>query len=179
MWSEVASLAVDLTIRGAGKLRDVARALREADRKDLERGLRKAIREAAKPTLEAIQRSARDIKTQGVRKPGAKRPFVDVFDAKGTRKRIADAVVADVRTTGEDPRVRFRVAESKLAPDIKQMPRKFDEGKFRHPVMGNRDVWVSQTSDPWFWPPIQRHIKDFRAEIDKAIEVVKEKIEHS
>lgn len=172
-------MAVDLTIRGQHKLREVARALREANRNDLARGLQRAVRDASKTTVDAIQRSARDIQTTGVRKPGAKRPFTAVVAPKGTRAKIAGAVVADIRTAGEDPRVRFRVGASRLPDTLKNMPRKFDDGKWRHPVMGNRDVWASQTSRPWWWPPIRDHIKDFRAAIDTVLDDVKEKIERS
>lgn len=171
-------MALDVTIRGAEKLRAMALALRKADRDDLRRGLQRAIKRAAKPTLEALRQSAQDIQTRGIRRPGAKHPFVAVTLPKGTRRRIAGAVVADVRLTGDEPRVRFRVANAKLPADIRALPRKFDDGgTFRHPVMGNREVWVSQTGDPWFWPPIRDHIKTFRSEIDKALDETRAKLE--
>jgi hypothetical protein len=173
-------VSFELTIHGQQKLRDVARALRQANRRDLQRGLQKAIRDGAKPTLDAVRRSAREIQTEGIRRPGARRPFTMASLPKGLREKIAAACVADIRTRGEDPLVRFRVAESRLPANIRVMPRKFDDGgTFRHPVMGNRNVWVSQTGDPWFWPPIRDHIKTFRALIDAELDKVKEKIEHS
>jgi CelD/BcsL family acetyltransferase involved in cellulose biosynthesis len=171
-------VSVDIKVRGAEKLRLMAKQLREADRVDLLRGMQKAIKAAAKPTLAAVQESARDISTKGIRKPGARHPFSGPTAPKGTRAKIAGAVVADVRLTGDEPRVRFRVAASRLPTNIRALPRKFDDGgTFRHPVMGNRDVWVSQTGDPWFWPPIRDHIKDFRAELDKAIDETRAKLE--
>ena len=157
----------------------MARALREADEVGLRRELAKAIREAARPTLDALKDSARGIHTRGQRKPGAKHPFRGVTAPKGTRAKIADAVVADVRIDEENPRVRFRVATSKLPLPLKNMPRKFDGDTWRHPVMGNREVWVGQSSDPWFWPPIRDHIKDFRAQIDLALDRVREKLERA
>lgn len=171
-------MAVQITIKGAEKLRAMALALRKADREDLTRGLQKAIKDAAKPTLRAVQESARDIHTAGLRKPGARRPFIGPTAPKGTRAKIADAVVADVTVGVDEQRVRFRVANARLPREIQVLPRKFDDGgTFRHPVMGNRQVWVSQTGDPWFWPPIRDHIKDFRAEIDKALEDTRRKLE--
>lgn len=170
-------MAVEVTVRGAEKLRAMALALRKADRDDLRRGLQKAIKRAAEPTLRAVRESARGISTTGVRRPGAKHPFVKVFPARGTREKIAGAAVADVRLAGDEPRVRFRVANSRLPKSIQALPRKFDEGTFRHPVMGNRDVWVAQTGDPWFWPPIRDHIKDFRTEIDRALDETRRKLE--
>jgi len=173
-------VSVDIKIKGAEKLRRMAIALRQADRVDLTRGLQKAIRTAAKPTLRATQDSARHISTKGIRKPGAKHPFSGPSVPKGLREKIAGAVVADIKLNADEPSVRFRVASGKLPPNIRVMPRKFDDGgTFRHPVMGNREVWVSQTGDPWFWPPIRDHIKDFRAEIDKALDDVRDKLERS
>lgn len=171
-------MPIALTVKGADKLREMARKLREAHRTDLPKELDRAIRGAAKPTLAAIREAARRIETKGVPKPGAKHPFRGPSTPKGLRDKIAGAVVADARTGGEDPRVQFRVASSKLPANIQQMPRKFDAGgTFRHPVMGNREIWVSQTAKPWFWAPIRDHIKDFRGEIDKALDEVKAKLE--
>lgn len=173
-------MSLDVTIRGADKLRAVARALREADKVTLGRQLGKAIKDAAKPTLDDLRRSARDIKTTGYRKPGATRPFTAVVAPKGTRAKIAAACAAEVRLAGDDPRVRFRVQPTKLPEPIRTLPRKFDSaGTWRHPVMGNREAWVGQSGDPWFWPPIRDNIGTFRAEIDKALDAVKEKIERS
>jgi hypothetical protein len=171
-------MPISLTVKGADKLRTMARKLREASNVELPRELQKAIRTAAKPTLEAIQESARHISTKGIPKPGAKHPFRGPSKPKGLRQKIAEAVVADVQTGGDDPKVQFRVSQARLPDSIRQMPRKFDQGgTFRHPVMGNREVWVSQTGDPWFWPPIRDHIKDFRAEIDGALNEVARKLE--
>jgi hypothetical protein len=172
-------MAAEITIRGTEKLRATAHALRQADRQDLLRGMQRAVRRAAKPTLRDVQDAAEHIRTSGVRKPGARRPFVAVMPPKGIRKKIAAAVVADVQLRGDEPLVRFRVSKARLPHNIKDMPRKFDDGTFRHPVMGNRDVWVSQTSDPWFWPPIRDNVKTFRAEIDKAIDETRTKLEAS
>lgn len=173
-------MVLEIQVRGAEKLRLMADALRKADREDLRRGLDRAIRRAAKPTVADIRDSAANISTRGVARPGAKHPFRGPSTPKGLRRKIAAAVTADVSTAGENARVSFRVRTSRLAPGIQVMPRKFDEGgTFRHPVMGNRDVWVDQTGDPWFWPPIRDHLGTFRAEIDVALDDVRTKIEGS
>jgi hypothetical protein len=165
-------------IKGANDLKAMADALRKADREDLRRGLDRAIRKAAKPTVAAVKDSAENIKTRGLRKPGSRRPFVHVVPPKGTRRKIAEAVTATVSTAGENPRVQFRVQSSRLPETLKNMPRKFDSGDvFRHPVMGNTEVWVGQTGTPWFFKPIKEKLPTFRAEIDKELDVVREKLE--
>lgn len=170
---------LDVTVKGSEDLRKMARALRQADTGGgMKRELGKAMRDAGRPTLDAIKRSAEDIKTTGFRKPNAKHPFEKVIDAPGTRKKIADAAMLDVKVEEEDPRVRFRISEAKLPESLKGMPRHFDSGKkWRHPVLGNREAWVSQIGDPWFWPPIRDNIKTFRREIDQALDRTREKLE--
>ena len=158
----------------------MARALRLADKEGLRRELGRAIKDAAKPTERAIQESARNLQTHGVRRPGARHPFFGPSTPKGTRAAIANAVVAEVRINEENPRVRFAVKDSRLPENLKGMPSKFDSPTpWRHPVMGNREVWVSQTGSSWFWPPIRDRIKLFRAELDKALERTREKLERS
>lgn len=171
---------LDIQMRGAEDLRKMARALREADKVGLGRELGKAIKDAAKPTERAIQESARNFQTHGVRRPGARRPFTRAMPSKGTRARIANAVKAEVRINEENPRVRFSVKNSQLPENLKGMPSKFDSPTpWRHPVLGNRNAWVSQTGSSWFWPPIRDRIKLFRAELDKALDRTREKLERS
>lgn len=172
-------MVLEIQARGSESLRRMADALRKADREDLRRGLDRAIRRAAQPTLRDIQESAKSIKTRGQRKPGAKRPFRGSVRPHNTRAQIADAVAATVSTAGEDPRVRFQVRESQLPEVLRGMPRKFDSGKWRHPVMGNRDVWVGQTADPWFFPPIRKNLDTFRAAIDAELDKVRANLEAS
>jgi hypothetical protein len=171
---------LDIQIKGAEDLRRMARALRQADRVDLRRELGKAMREAGQPTLDAVKRSAESITTRGFRKPGAKHPFAKVVAPHGTRRKIAAAATLDVKVEEDNPRVRFRISEAKLPEDLKGMARKFDSGtSWRHPVLGNRQAWVAQDADPWFWPPIRDNIKEFRRQIDQALDRVREKLERS
>jgi hypothetical protein len=168
---------LDIQVKGANNLREMAIQLRKADREDLGKELTKAVKRAAEPTLRDVRDSAKGINTTGVRKPGAKRPFVRVMPAKGTRAKIAGEVNFAVSVLAENPRVQFRAGRG-LPADLKAMPRKFDNpGTFRHPVMGNRDVWVSQTGDPWFFEPIRANLKTFRAEIDVALDNTRQMLE--
>ena len=203
------SSLLQIKVDGANKLRVMADALRKADREDLRKGLDLAIRKASKPTLDAIKEGARNIQTTGFLKPpsrfvdlsttaltarqqratqvehvsgltGLVHRFTAPIPQHHTREKIAKAVTATVSTAGENPRVQFKVSEARLPLNLKGMPRKFDSGtKWRHPVMGNRDVWVDQIGKSWFWPPIKNHIKDFRAAIDAELDIVRAKLEKS
>jgi hypothetical protein len=170
-------MALDVQIKGANKLREMAIQLRLADKQVLGRELNKAIKDAATPTLKDIRDSAESLKTTGVRKPGAKHPFTKVMPPKGLRHKVAESVEAQVSVFAENPRVRFRTGKG-LPPELANMPRNLDSpGTFRHPVMGNREVWVSQRGDPWFWKPIERNLGTFRGEIDKALDRTREFLE--
>jgi hypothetical protein len=171
---------LDIQVQGAEDLRRMATALRRADRTDLARNLNKGMRRAADPMKRAVQDSAEGIHTTGFRKPGAKHPYEREATAKGTRKAIAEAVTVDVRVSEDDPRLRIQVQESKLPARLKGMPRKFDAGKkWRHPVEGNRNAWVDQIADPWFFPPIKEHLKDVRAEMGRAVDETREMLERA
>ena len=167
---------LDIQIKGAHKLREMADQLRRADRTELGRQLARAIRRAAEPTVKDLREAARGIRTSGERKPGARRRFVMPVPPKGTRAKIADSITFTVLVLGDNPRVQFRTGRG-LPPNLKAMPRKFDDGHWRHPIMGNREAWVGQRSNPWWFEPIKKDLKIFRAEIDKALDATREFLE--
>lgn len=157
-------------VHGSEELRHVARLLRQADKVGLKRKLGKAIKQAGDPTLRAVKESALGIQTKGIRRPGAKHPFLATVGSKGTRAAMANATVLESRINEDNPRIRFAVKNSRLPENLRGMQFKFNsEAVWRHPVMGNREVWVGQTGNPWFWPPIRDRIKLFRSEVDQAI----------
>ena len=41
---------------------------------------------------------------------------------------------------------------------------------FRHPVFGNREVWVSQNTRPYLWPAVRGRARDMRAAVEQAFE---------
>jgi hypothetical protein len=167
---------LDVRIKGANDLREMAIQLRKADKEFLGRQLVKAIRKAGEKTVKDVKRSAEQIRTTGSRKPGSLRPFTRVMPPKGTRAKIAATVGMRVSVLSENPRVQFRAGRG-LPAEIAMMPRKFDGQTWRHPVMGNREAWVSQRSQPWFWPPIRDNLETFRAEIDIALDKTREMLE--
>jgi len=168
---------LDIRLKGANDLRHMADLLRKADKEYLGRELAKAMKRAGEKTVKDVRESAEHIRTTGVRKPGTKRPFVRVMPAKGTRRKIAESVELQVSVFAENPRVRFRAGRG-LPPELAPMPRKFDTlGTFRHPVMGHRDVWVSQRGDPWWWEPIRKNLDTFRAAGGVALDNTRQMLE--
>lgn len=81
-------------------------------------------------------------------------------------------IPASVRTTTsfsqKAPGVRIFV-DSKKAPHARPyegMAKGGNESKFRHPVYGDREVWVTQATRPFFRPNVEKH----RAQVLDAIE---------
>jgi hypothetical protein len=129
------SVVLDIQVRGANKLRAMADQLRKADKEYLGRQLARAIKRAAEPTLKDLRESARNIHTSGVRKPGARHPFVAVMPPKGTRAKIADSITASVSVMSEKP---ARAVQDRPRPTGREpnMPRKFDQGRVPPPGDG-------------------------------------------
>jgi hypothetical protein len=146
----------------------------------------KRMRTAAKPAVEDAQRSVRALATKSSRGGGgqARRAFAEskarrksgavkrrAFANRGLRNSTARAVRTQVKSSKRSATVRIRVQGSLLPPDQRDLPSYMNSGRWRHPVMGNRRVWVTQTTSPrrWFDAPMSRHGGTIR---DRAVEAV-------
>ena len=90
-----------------------------------------------------------------------------VLAASSLRATVAKGVQINNRSSGPRAGVRVIQRSSLMPADQRSLPRMMNAGKWRHPVFGNRNVWVEQTFTPgWFSKPIQKH----RPEIREAIE---------
>lgn len=71
------------------------------------------------------------------------------------------------------------ISNSKDMPEKQRtLPKRLDSAKgWRHPVFGNREVWVTEKGRPWFGDTIQKYAPDFRASISKAMDGVRDQIE--
>lgn len=100
------------------------------------RELGEALNEATRPIIAKVRRAAYAIPARGPKHTGL-------------RGRLAAGVKATV--IGQNATI---VAEA--SPDEAGLPRGFDNGPrgFRHPVYGNREVWVQQRGFSWFREPI-------------------------
>ena len=103
---------------------------------DTPKELGNALNQATKPIIAKVRRAAFAIPAYGAKHTGL-------------RGRLAAGVKANV--IGQNATI---VAEA--APGEEGLPRGFDNGPkgFRHPVYGNREVWVQQRGFSWFREPI-------------------------
>ena len=72
--------------------------------------------------------------------------------------------------------VRIASTSSALPANQKGMNRVYREPSWRHPVMGNRKVWVEQLGKDWFYKPISERVVEIRAGLEVAVKVAAEEI---
>lgn len=112
---------------------------------DLRRELRPAMRRAAQPIL------------------------TDAKQRASWSSRIPGAIKIGTSFTARKPGVRLVVNSSK-APHAR--PYEFGSGRnrnLRHPVFGNREVWVEQSTRPFFFPAVRAGQAGAVREADLAV----------
>jgi hypothetical protein len=140
----------------------LSRALREASRGDLQRELRREIRKAGQPALAAARSAALGVDMSG-----------GPSGSTGLRGRIAKATKLSVTAGG----IRFRVQDRQVDPQHGETLVLGSEGKpWRHPVYGNREAWVSQVGEPWFYVTLRAHAPAFRRAAVRAMHRIMDKI---
>lgn len=163
-----------LTVKGSRQLQDVANALRRG-KGTLRSELTSAFRRAGSDTLQRVKQNMLTMPMQGYRVGGS--TFTARMPGTGIRRRIARVTELDVRTGVAGPIVRFEVRTDRLG-NARQLPWHLDSGRtFRHPIMGRRSRWASQSGKPWFRKEISSDLELFRAKCDEAITNTVEKIE--
>lgn len=108
------------------------------------RELRPALRRAVKPAVDQVKRNA------------------------SWSSRIPAATKLST-SFGRTPGVTIRVDANK-APGARPIEHDGQPGTFRHPVYGNRHVWVSQPARPFFYRAVEATADQIRDEIGDAIE---------
>jgi len=162
------------------ELRNLAQELRNADRNDLAKDLRAAVRRAAGPARADVQAAILALRVKGTRGGGAKQRGVAAVlrartergrdlagrRSRGLRRTIAGAVGIRVTARG----VLIQVNSSRLPPGQQSLPMHLESRRgWRHPVFGDREMWAHQLGVPWFHATIRRHQPRFHAEIRAAM----------
>jgi hypothetical protein len=71
-----------------------------------------------------------------------------------------------------------RIVATAIRPNEAGLPRGFDNGPrgFRHPVYGNRNVWVQQRGGSWFREPIAEHRDEVEKDLTDVLEAMAKRI---
>lgn len=155
-----------LTLTGSRQMRDLSLDLARAGDKRLSRKLRRNIVAATKPIKTEVQQNARQIPVHGSRHTGLREAL-----AKATRIRV----LASRRNTG----VQLIVDGKRMPAQVGKGPRSgqqklpaYMEGtarRWRHPVFGNGEAWVSQPSHPFVAPAVHKHLPEVQASVIAAV----------
>lgn len=159
-------MVAGLELRTGKELKRIAAELRKMDNKQLKKEFSKELRAAAKPMVPAVRQAIRNI------------PSKRGYSASGLRGRMSKAVKLEVRTSGKDAGVRIRVDGRKM-PTHEKALQSYMEGvkkPWRHPVYGNRAVWVTQEPKPYFFRTVRPLGVASRVQVNRAIDRVAKKI---
>ena len=147
---------MEVRIEGAEKLAAVARQLRQTGDKELRKQMYRGLRSAAKPMIADTREHAR----RTLPKEG------------GLNERVARSKFrVSVRAAGRDPAVRITATGLDKRLDT--------QGRIRHPVYGNRDVWVEQKVPAhWFEIPMRAGSGKVRHELVQVVDDIAKKLSH-
>lgn len=182
-------VGISISAMGYQAYRQLAKDLRKAGRPggDLRKKLRKKITDAGRPVVGEVRAAVRDLPVTSRGGGGKARTAFNVERASterakasaarragGLRASIARAVKLQVTARG----VRFTVNSAVLPPDQRTLPRHLDSAKgWRHPVFGDRDVWVHQKGRPYFAATIKRRAPAFRKAVLEAMEEIRRELD--
>lgn len=146
----------DFEITGGEQLGRLSKALREAGRTELRKEMNAALKQAVTSLIGDTRIEAR----RRLPKRG------------GLAKAVADAPQKLQVRTGRDMGVRIVVTDKKKAG-----AKAANAGLIRHPVFGNRDVWVEQKVTPgWFDDPFTKGAPKITPELKRAMDNVVNRI---
>lgn len=180
-------------IRGTADFRRTAAKLKAAGNGQLTRRMAREMREAARPAVADAQRNVQSVRSGSTRGGGGQqrrayalsrarkkteRAKRKAFEGRGLRASVARAVQTQVRSSGRSAAVRIRTNSRLLPEDQRKLPGYLNAGRWRHPVFGNRDAWVTQTATPdeWFDDAMRRHGRKVRTRAVGVVDQIKREI---
>lgn len=142
---------MSVSVRGADDFADLAaRIRRHADRKSLQKEL-----------YAGLNRATKDLRE------GMKQTLATELDAGDAAAVLSAQLGLQARGRGG------REAGIRIITSRKHDYRSLNEGKLRHPVFGNRSVWVSQPVRPRL---LEHRFEDEKPEIRRAIKRVMDEV---
>lgn len=159
----------DWELRGGKDIKRVAAELRKMDDKEILKRFRKELRAAAAPMVPAVRQSIANIPVKG---------DVSAKDsATGLRKRLQKATRLMLRTGGKLAGIRVLVDPKKLPDHERSLPA-MEEGlkPWKHPVYGDRGVWVRQEPHPYFFKVVRKLGPASRIAVNRVIDGITKSI---
>lgn len=159
-----------VSIQGGKHLETIVANLKQVGEVELARELKAGIRKAAKPMVPAVRKSIGQIpsKQGGVTRLGG-----------SLRADMQRATKLQIRTTRSMAGINIRVDGRKMPEGKKSLP-SYMEGRkrpWRHPVFGNRNVWVTQPGHPYFYKVAEPLARSVKLEIDAVATRIARKLQ--
>ena len=151
----------------SGDLARLSRQLRTVgDAKAIRRDLVRGLRSGAKPALEAVRAAALALPDN----PGGR--------STGLRRKAARAASIQVRTSGRQAGVYVRISRARMGNQAGALKGSRSR-RWRHPVFGNRDVWVQQASRPeWFDRAARSQAGPARRAVQQVLNDIERRMAH-
>lgn len=170
---------MDVQVLGQKEFRELAAKFKRASNgKVVRAALTKRMRAEAKPIVGDLQKAILGVDSKGVGGGGTKRRAAShAVRAKrpraydhGLRASIARGVKSRVKYSGFSVGLRLYVDVSRLPNKQRKLPFYIDSpAGWRHPVFGNRDNWVQQFGQPWFYVTCRRDAPRVRGGLVAAV----------
>lgn len=154
---------------------DAIRALRGMeDGKEIRKAMRRNIASAAKPMVPAIRAKVKSLPSKGLK--GSRQRQAQ----PGLRASVARAVRLQVQMSGRFAGVTVRVDPKKMPPGMRNLPG-YLEGtapfqRWRHPVFGDADRYVSQQPRPYFYAIADRYEEPVRRAVADVVDTIQNQI---
>lgn len=172
--AEFKAAAAKLAAAGPGVKKSVAGAMR-ATAAPVVRDIKDAITNENLPASRGGGSSSREAYLLSRRKNPSDKVRAAIAGRSGLRAAMSSGV--GVRSTlAGVPSVTIVASARNLPPDQRSLVKAVEKGQWKHPVYGNRGVWITQTSRPYFYPTIERHVPEIVAAMRRAGEVYLETV---
>lgn len=164
----------EVSTKGAQQIRELSVRIKDAGDKGMMRKFRRQIRTAGDPCVQELRSAVMGVKvTRGnddfarrTKRTGiAPRQSTTRWGPRSTglRSRVASSIGVSQTKKG----IRIRASATKIGPYGASLAKYLDgtlpgRRDWRHPVFGDREVWVTQHGSPWFFTTINKHRTAFR-----------------
>lgn len=131
---------MSIQLHHGNDLRRISRELRRMDSPEIKKRFRKELRAAARPLVPKVRAAIRAT------------PSSRSYSADGLRGLMVKATRLEIKTASREAGVAIRVDGRKMPAHMKSLPAMVEGTKrWRHPVFGNRENWVDQRKEPYFY----------------------------